>query len=100
MPVSGKVGSHVVAEETGVAYRIPRAAAPDRLRHLERLAWLLDRAIPIGRFRFGLDPILGLKAHCGRLPPPGAYPGLRPYIPPFSPGETRLTAVGMLECKT
>jgi hypothetical protein len=50
--------------ETGVARRIPRFD-PDnpghvRLRRLERLAWLLDRAIPVGRHKIGLDPILGL----------------------------------------
>jgi hypothetical protein len=50
--------------ERGVARRVPRfdPANPGhvRLRRLERLSWLLDRAIPIGRFRIGLDPILGL----------------------------------------
>lgn len=40
-----------------------RARKPDarkRLSRLERLAWVLDRSIPIGRWRVGLDPILGL----------------------------------------
>ena len=50
--------------ETGVARRIPRFDPLNpghvRLRRLERVSWLLDRAIPIGRHRVGLDPILGL----------------------------------------
>jgi hypothetical protein len=50
--------------ERGLARRVPRfdPANPGhvRLRRLERLSWLLDRAIPVGRFRVGLDPILGL----------------------------------------
>ena len=55
------------APPTGVARRIPRGETlgPDRLRRLARLAWVLDRAIPIGRFRFGLDPILGLMPGLG-----------------------------------
>lgn len=52
------------AGETGVAHRIPRLDPSDpghqRLRRLEGLAWLLDRSIPVGRYRIGLDPILGL----------------------------------------
>lgn len=31
-----------------------------RLARLRRLAWLLDASIPIGRYRIGLDPLLGL----------------------------------------
>lgn len=27
---------------------------------MERLAWLMDRAIPVGRRSFGLDPLIGL----------------------------------------
>ena len=50
--------------EAGVARRIPRfdPANPGhvRLRRLERIAWALDRAIPVGRARVGLDPIIGL----------------------------------------
>lgn len=50
--------------ETGVAHRVPRFDPENpghiRLRRLERVAWLLDRAVPIGSFRIGLDPILGL----------------------------------------
>lgn len=34
--------------------------AERRWRRLERLAWIMDRSIPIGRWRIGLDPILGL----------------------------------------
>ena len=43
-------------------------ATPDtakRFRRLERLAWVLDRSIPIGRFRIGLDPLLGLMPGVG-----------------------------------
>jgi hypothetical protein len=49
---------------SGEARRIPRAQPGDvsdrRLRRVERLAWLLDTSIPVGRWRIGLDPILGL----------------------------------------
>lgn len=55
--------------ETGVAKRIPRfdPANPGhvRLRRLERVSWVLDRAIPVGPFRIGLDPILGLVPGVG-----------------------------------
>lgn len=37
----------------------PEAAA--RLRRLRRVAWWMDRSVPlVGRFRIGLDPLLGL----------------------------------------
>lgn len=56
-------------EPTGTAYRVPRTAASDpaavRLRRLDRLSWVLDRAIPIGRYRIGLDPIIGLLPGLG-----------------------------------
>jgi hypothetical protein len=38
-----------------------------RLRRLRALAWLLDRSIPLGRWRIGLDPILGLLPGAGDL---------------------------------
>src|SRR5690606_18541209 len=39
----------------------PMTAADDpRLARLRRLAWLLDRSIPIGNYRIGLDPLIGL----------------------------------------
>lgn len=48
----------------GAAIRLPRAAASAeadrRLQRLRWLAWLLDRSIPVGRWRIGLDPIIGL----------------------------------------
>lgn len=48
----------------GEAIPIPRpqagADAARRLRRIERLSWVLDRSIPIGRWRIGLDPILGV----------------------------------------
>lgn len=54
----------------GVAIPIPRAAPPAdagrRLQRLRSLAWLLDRSIPIGgRWRIGLDPIIGLVPGAG-----------------------------------
>lgn len=36
-----------------------------RLQRLDRLAWVLDRSIPIGRCRIGLDPIIGLLPGAG-----------------------------------
>jgi hypothetical protein len=39
--------------------------ADARLRRLRYVAWLLDRSIPIGRWRIGLDPILGLVPGAG-----------------------------------
>ncbi|HEX2862446.1 MAG TPA: DUF4112 domain-containing protein [Lacunisphaera sp.] len=48
----------------GTAYRVPTpestAATARRLQRLDRLTWLLDRSIPIGKYRIGLDPIIGL----------------------------------------
>lgn len=57
------------SSETGTARRIPREESSNptriRLRRLEWLAWLLDRSIPVGRYRIGLDPILGLVPGVG-----------------------------------
>lgn len=36
-----------------------------RFRRLRGLSWLLDRSIPIGKWRIGLDPILGLLPGAG-----------------------------------
>lgn len=41
------------------AEAVPDEAAR-RLRALERLSWILDRSIPLGRWRIGIDPIIGL----------------------------------------
>jgi hypothetical protein len=54
----------------GVAIPIPRgesfsADAGRRLARLRRLSWLLDRAIPVGRWRIGIDPIIGLVPGMG-----------------------------------
>ena len=53
----------------GVAIPIPRSEssgdAARRLKRLRALAWTLDRSIPIGRWRIGLDPILGLLPGAG-----------------------------------
>lgn len=53
----------------GVAIPIPRTASPAdsqrRLKRLQTLAWVLDRSIPIGRWRIGLDPILGIFPGAG-----------------------------------
>lgn len=35
------------------------------MRRLRYVAWLLDRSIPIGRWRIGLDPIIGLLPGVG-----------------------------------
>ncbi len=39
--------------------------AARRLQRIDRLAWLLDRSIPLGKWRIGLDPILGLLPGAG-----------------------------------
>ena len=53
----------------GVAIPIPRSAeygdSQRRLQRLRRLSWVLDRSIPIGRWRIGLDPILGVLPGAG-----------------------------------
>ncbi len=41
------------------------STAERRLRRLRGLAWVLDRSIPLGRWRIGLDPILGLLPGAG-----------------------------------
>lgn len=41
------------------------ADARRRFRRLERLTWILDRSIPIGGGRIGLDPIIGLLPGAG-----------------------------------
>lgn len=43
----------------------PTPEAARRLARLRRIAWLMDRSIPIGRFRIGLDPLLGLVPGIG-----------------------------------
>lgn len=53
----------------GVARAIPKPAltrdAARRFQRLERLAWILDRSIPVGKWRVGLDPIIGLLPGAG-----------------------------------
>src|SRR5688572_20814489 len=39
--------------------------ASKRLNRLRRLTWILDRSIPIGNSRIGLDPIIGLVPGVG-----------------------------------
>lgn len=41
------------------SYVRPKSDA-ERDEIIEKIAWLMDRSIPIGGFRIGLDPILGL----------------------------------------
>lgn len=36
-----------------------------RLRRLRSLAWFLDRSIPIGRWRIGVDPLIGMVPGAG-----------------------------------
>jgi hypothetical protein len=54
---------------TGYATPIPpepvSGDAATRLRRLRGLTWLLDRSIPIGKYRIGLDPILGVLPAAG-----------------------------------
>jgi hypothetical protein len=58
-----------MARVTGFATPIPPHSVPNdaatRLRRLRGLAWFLDRSIPIGRYRIGLDPIFGLLPGAG-----------------------------------
>ena len=53
----------------GVAIPIPRSASSDdshrRIQRLRTLAYVLDRSIPIGRWRIGLDPIIGILPGAG-----------------------------------
>ena len=53
----------------GVAVPIPRAVpsseAQRRLGRLRSLAWFLDRSIPIGKWRIGVDPLIGLIPGAG-----------------------------------
>jgi len=53
----------------GTARRVPRPNAMEpaaaRLQRLDRVSWILDRAIPIGRYRIGIDPIIGLLPGIG-----------------------------------
>src|SRR5688572_10077392 len=53
----------------GVAVPIPRAVpsteAARRLGRLRSLAWFLDRSIPIGKWRIGVDPLIGLLPGAG-----------------------------------
>jgi hypothetical protein len=44
---------------------LPLSDAERRLRRMRALAWTLDRSIPIGRWRIGVDPILGLLPGAG-----------------------------------
>jgi hypothetical protein len=46
-------------------HALPSVGAQRRLRRLRSLAWLLDRSIPLGRWRIGLDPIIGLLPGAG-----------------------------------
>ncbi len=54
---------------TGYATPIPPEPLPRhtaaRLHRIRRVAWVLDRSIPIGKWRIGLDPLLGLVPGLG-----------------------------------
>ena len=66
-------GTHGTGAEeppvTGLAVPIGRASLPPeaekRLKRLRALAWFLDRSIPVGPWRVGLDPIIGLLPGAG-----------------------------------
>jgi hypothetical protein len=46
---------------SGEAHAIPKPVPHWRLGRLRRVAWILDRSIPIGGgYRIGLDPLIGL----------------------------------------
>jgi hypothetical protein len=51
------------------APQIYRADEPLPVRDpwIERIAWLMDGAIPLGRFSIGLDPLLGLLPGVGDI---------------------------------
>jgi hypothetical protein len=50
----------------GQAYRMPVSEVDERLRRVRRVAWVLDRSIPLGGgYRFGLDPLIGLIPGAG-----------------------------------
>jgi hypothetical protein len=53
----------------GVAIPIPRSMPrPEgdrRLGRVRALAWFLDQSIPIGRWRVGVDPLIGLLPGAG-----------------------------------
>jgi hypothetical protein len=56
--------------DPGIAVPLPRRSPSSetepRLRRLRWVAWLLDRSIPIGgKWRIGLDPLLGLLPGAG-----------------------------------
>jgi hypothetical protein len=48
-----------------IARALPSADADRRLSRLRALAWFLDRSIPVGRWRVGVDPIIGLLPGAG-----------------------------------
>jgi hypothetical protein len=51
---------------SGETVRIPKPAPHWRLVRLRRVAWVLDRSIPIGGgYRIGLDPVIGLIPGAG-----------------------------------
>jgi hypothetical protein len=53
-------------EDTFRSWDTPaRPDAAKRFKRLEKLAWVMDRSIPVGRWRVGLDPIIGLLPGAG-----------------------------------
>lgn len=52
--------------DASAAAALTNAEAEKRFRRLRRVAWLLDRSIPIGnKWRIGIDPILGVIPGAG-----------------------------------
>lgn len=69
MPLSRRSLRAPASTVEGVAVPIPRALpsieADRRLGRLRKLAWFLDRSIPIGKWRIGADPLIGLLPGAG-----------------------------------
>jgi hypothetical protein len=65
LSATGLIGLRNVGVAIPIPRSLPSPQAEKRLRRLRSLAWFLDRSIPIGRWRIGVDPILGLLPGAG-----------------------------------
>ena len=57
--------SHVEGVAVPIPRPVPSGDAAKRLGRLRSLAWFLDRSIPIGKWRIGVDPLIGLLPGAG-----------------------------------